>query len=256
MLIRFLKVFNSFNKKEKLFLISLILFLTRNTIYFFFYSIFCIEKDFVFKHQTKLFNKLLLNSSCSCRPQIRVEKELNKFNVFIDKNYSYSILAHSFTSIQLSCDLYNSINRGPGTKVISFSLYGKNSFYFKLLKNLVEQIKYKYPTWIMRIYHDDSIDKNLKCEMECLWNQRETSYLNIVDFCNIKQIADGIDKIDLSYMHAMSWRWLPIGDHFVDFWSSRDTDSQIFQREIDSVNVWLSSNNLFHVMRGKFKNLK
>lgn len=251
MLIKIVKNLNAKKKKEIFILFSLIIFFARNKIYFYYYSTFFIESDFVFKHEPKIFDKLFLNSSCSCRPQIRVEKELNKFNVFKDKKFSYSIPAYSFTSIQLNCNLYNSINRGPGTKVISFSLYGNNSFYSKLLKNLVEQIKYKYPSWIMRIYHDDSIDKNLKCEMECLWNEKEMSYFNIVDFCNVKQIPDGVDQIDLSYMHAMSWRWLPIGDHFVDFWSSRDTDSQIFQREIDSVNVWLNSNNYFHLMRGK-----
>lgn len=47
----------------------------------------------------------------------------------------------------------------------------------------------------------------------------------------------------------MSWRWLPIGDNFVDFVASRDTDAWISQRELESVNVWLNSNTLFHVMR-------
>ena len=47
----------------------------------------------------------------------------------------------------------------------------------------------------------------------------------------------------------MMWRWFPIADDFVDFFSSRDTDSTLIQREIDSVNVWLNSNTLFHVMR-------
>ena len=53
------------------------------------------------------------------------------------------------------------------------------------------------------------------------------------------------------YMHGMTWRWLPIGDSFVDFVSSRDTDAWISQRELDSVKVWMESNTVFHVMRGK-----
>ena len=48
----------------------------------------------------------------------------------------------------------------------------------------------------------------------------------------------------------MTWRYLPLGDSFVDFMASRDIDSSLIQREIDSVNVWLNSNTLFHVMRG------
>ncbi len=48
----------------------------------------------------------------------------------------------------------------------------------------------------------------------------------------------------------MTWRWLPIGDSFVDFVASRDTDAWISKRELDSVKVWMESNTVFHVMRG------
>jgi hypothetical protein len=51
----------------------------------------------------------------------------------------------------------------------------------------------------------------------------------------------------------MTWRYLPLGDSFVDFLSSRDIDSLLIQREIDSVNVWLESNTVFHAMRGNFE---
>lgn len=51
-------------------------------------------------------------------------------------------------------------------------------------------------------------------------------------------------------MHGMTWRWLPIGDSFVDFVASRDTDAWISKRELDSVKVWMESNTVFHVMRG------
>ena len=40
-----------------------------------------------------------------------------------------------------------------------------------------------------------------------------------------------------------------MADDFVDIFSSRDTDSTLIQREIDSVDVWLKSYNLFHIMR-------
>ena len=40
-----------------------------------------------------------------------------------------------------------------------------------------------------------------------------------------------------------------MADDFVDIFSSRDTDSTLIQREIDSVNVWLNSSSLFHIMR-------
>ena len=47
----------------------------------------------------------------------------------------------------------------------------------------------------------------------------------------------------------MKWRWLPIGDSFVDAFSSRDSDSFILQREVDSVKLWLKSDKVGHIMR-------
>ena len=43
-----------------------------------------------------------------------------------------------------------------------------------------------------------------------------------------------------------------VGDHFVDMFISRDTDSTIFDREVVAVKEWLKTNTIFHVMRGKF----
>ena len=53
------------------------------------------------------------------------------------------------------------------------------------------------------------------------------------------------------YSFFKFWRWFPIGDHFVDVFLSRDTDSQIFQREVDAVKFWLYENKIAHIMRGK-----
>jgi hypothetical protein len=50
-------------------------------------------------------------------------------------------------------------------------------------------------------------------------------------------------------MHGMMWRWLPVGDSFVDYFASRDLDSSLIQREKDSVDEWLGEKKLFHVMR-------
>jgi len=51
-------------------------------------------------------------------------------------------------------------------------------------------------------------------------------------------------------MNAMKWRWFPINDRFVDAFMSRDSESLIIQREVDSVNVWLQSDKVGHIMRG------
>ncbi len=45
------------------------------------------------------------------------------------------------------------------------------------------------------------------------------------------------------------WRWFPITDDFIDYYNSRDSDSTLIQRERDSVDAWLNSSNLFHIIR-------
>jgi len=131
-------------------------------------------------------------------------------------------------------------------------------------------IKKLYPGWVMRIHHDSSIDENLKCQLECLKDQ-DGNLLDNVDFCNIEQIPGHQNKKfiytnwsellksnapelgsswNATYMNAMKWRWFPINDPFVDIFMSRDSDSAIIQREVDSVNVWLKSDKICHIMRG------
>ena len=112
----------------------------------------------------------------------------------------------------------------------------------------------------MRVYHDSSIDPNLKCELECLKDENG-NLLDNVDFCNIEQVPGhqnpklnyniGFESYWIAtYMHPMKWRWFPISDPFVDAFMSRDTDSLILQREVDSVNAWLESDKVGHIMRG------
>ena len=57
-------------------------------------------------------------------------------------------------------------------------------------------------------------------------------------------------SLNEQYIHASMWRWFSINDLFVDILISRDSDSAIYQREVDSVNIWLNSNNVGHIMRG------
>ena len=141
--------------------------------------------------------------------------------------------------------MYNSLRRGPHNKVLSFSLYGKHRLFYEPIKELTKIVKKQYPTWTIRINHDNSIDPSVICEMECHGN------FDNLDFCNVNNLpVDLHSSWDAGqYMHGMTWRWLAIGDSFVDYFASRDTDSYISQREVDSVNVWMSSNTLFHVMR-------
>ncbi len=131
-------------------------------------------------------------------------------------------------------------------------------------------IKKLYPGWTMRIHHDNSIDQNLKCELECLKDDNG-NLLDNVDFCDIEKVPGhqnsqfSLNKLSdilqgnypevkstwsATYMNSMEWRWFPINDPFVDAFMSRDADSLIIQREVDSVKVWLESDKVGHIMRG------
>ena len=116
-------------------------------------------------------------------------------------------------------------------------------------------IKKLYPEWIIRVYHDDTIDSNIICELECQKDSNNNLLDNIV-FCDVNNLPESFLDTNFrwsaSFMNKMMWRWLPIGDSFVDVFMSRDSDSYMLQREVDSVNVWLNSTKLGHIMRGRF----
>ena len=181
---------------------------------------------------------------------INIVKESNSLKE-IERHHQYTLNEDEIKKLTKTCDLYNVLRRGKHQKVISYSLYGSNSQYFQSLEEIIIQIQTKYPNYTSRVYHDSSTPNDVRCRLEC-------QYGEIIDFCNIDQFTTdlNLDKeklnkpIDMSYMHKMMWRFLPIGDSFVDVFMSRDTDSYLIDREIDSVNVWLKSNTTGHIMRG------
>jgi hypothetical protein len=182
------------------------------------------------------FNSIKLNSRCSCRKEKIIIYEFNK--------------DHENTN----CDLFNVLRRGYGQKIVSYSLYGTKELYYKELKYLSELVTKYYPTWTIRIYYDDTINSTVICEYECLKNEITGNYVDNIDFCNINKIPFGSPKStwNAKFMHSMKWRFLPIGDPFVDMFMSRDLDSWITSREVEAVKVWFNSSALFHVMRGNF----
>ncbi len=169
------------------------------------------------------------------------------------KNRHYSLALKSTNSIQKHL----------------FKIFNVYEF-FNIKIGIAGIVKKFYPGWVMRVHHDSSIDQKLKCELECLKDENG-DLLNNVDFCNVEKIPGhqnphfnynswseilmgnnpGLESYWIgTYMHAMKWRWFPINDPFVDIFMSRDTDSIIIQREVDSVNFWLESDKVGHIMRG------
>ena len=200
---------------------------------------------------------LELKSNCECRKErIFVEELSDKYRVWVGgkkkkKSYETNVKLESIT-----CDLFNVFRRGPEQKVVAVSLYGTNNRYYKSLKYISKQVAEHYPDWVMRIYYDKSILKSIICEIECLKDENE-KLLDNVDFCYINNIPNGLPENTWSsdYTHGMKWRWLPIGDPFVDVFLSRDSDSWIHDREYESVREWLKTEYPFHLMRGFIFNI-
>ena len=201
-----------------------------------------------------------IKSHCKCRKDVFL-KAFNTTHYLVNKKYHINSYfennIHNIMNIDhqsylknysYTCSLYNVLRRGPNQRVISFSIFNSNAKYLKPLLILANAIKQYYPGWIIRVYHDSNIDHSIICEYEC----KE----DIIDFCNVDEMPSLVNKINLAYYkarypHEMMWRWYPIGDDFVDYFMSRDSDSIAIQREKDSVDVWLfeRKNALFHIMR-------
>ena len=151
-----------------------------------------------------------------------------------------------------SSNVVNSCNSDLNYQNTNFSQIqlGTNKIYYRYLKDIVKNAKKLYPDWVVRIYHDNSLSTKEICDLECF--QSGSTFYDNVDFCNIDRLGLNF-RIDLQSMIRTFWRWLPVGDQFVDVVLSRDTDSCLIQREFDAVDEWLKSNKLFHIMRGIFQ---
>ncbi|GAB6029477.1 hypothetical protein CHUAL_005231 [Chamberlinius hualienensis] len=146
------------------------------------------------------------------------------------------------SEIQSTCP-YSSF-RGLNQKVISYSFYGDtDSGYFKGIEINTKSVKELYPGWTVRLYHDirpeDVKGMNALCEIVCKYPH--------LDECYVGDINDQFSQIETKF--GMLWRFLVLGDPSVDVFGVRDLDSPVYEREIDAVNDWLSTNATFHIMR-------
>lgn len=143
------------------------------------------------------------------------------------------------------CSHYSTL-RSAHQKIIAISMYGpKENALFNMndsltfLHELLLDMQKIYPDWILRIYHDSSINEEIICPIECAYHY--------VDFCNASHLGS-LGRVS-DYMPPKIWRFLPAGDLLVDIIASRDLDSPLPQRELDAVNEWLATNKSWHVMR-------
>ena len=200
-------------------------------------------------------------SRCACRNETISLVKLDSLTYKVTfsnkrrRRVDYLMRARQFESSTFTCDMFNVLRRGPHIKVIAYALYGRDARYYQSIFSVIKAARQLFPEWVLRVYYDeDSIDASIICQAECFFND-ESDDDSKVDFCNVNKLpyVDSTLRAtwQAKYMHAMTWRWLPLGDHFVDFMASRDIDSYLIERERDSVNVWLRGNTVFHVMRGE-----
>lgn len=142
----------------------------------------------------------------------------------------------------------SSLHRGKGQKVISYSFYGRHfsekeqeRLYFTGIWNNLLMIKKHYPDWTMRLYHNLG-QKDSRHEALCFLTCHDPDF----DLCDVKNLPNLGDATDIN---RMNWRFLPLLDHQVTHFMSRDLDSGIIEREKLAVEEWLKSEKNFHVMR-------
>jgi hypothetical protein len=126
-------------------------------------------------------------------------------------------------------------------KVISFSLYKApetwetamettHQKYINGIKNNLDLIQKYYPDWYVYLYHDGCFSEKLVEEF--------SKYKNFIP----KKVTD-------FSISSMQWRFLPHDDEDVELFISRDLDCRITEREVVSVNEWIDSGKILHVMR-------
>jgi hypothetical protein len=115
-------------------------------------------------------------------------------------------------------------------KVISFSLWGDNPKYTIGAISNAKLAKVHYPGWEARFYCGMSVPQMI---IDSLSNEGAT-------IVKMQEQGD---------WRGMFWRFLPASEPDVLAMISRDTDSRLSARETEAVNVWLSTNKSFHIMR-------
>ncbi|KAG7159088.1 uncharacterized protein LOC121877937 isoform X2 [Homarus americanus] len=128
---------------------------------------------------------------------------------------------------------------GDGQHVLSFSLYGDKRNYWRGLDSLLKKVRRLYPGWKVRVYTNPRFYVSTLCP---LLHQHDHLYL-----CDVTNLPQPLGN--LTGIHRMMWRVVPLGDPQLRALMIRDTDSAISRREAAAVREWLASSKHFHVMR-------
>ncbi|MBI1371003.1 MAG: hypothetical protein GC162_20405 [Planctomycetes bacterium] len=123
------------------------------------------------------------------------------------------------------------LHRGtPDSGVISFSLWGDKRHYLWGAVANAKLARHVYPGWTMRVYHDESVPKDI---LQTLFKLK----VDLVEMPPNRGIS------------GMFWRFLAAADRGFSRWLVRDCDSRLTYRERAAVDEWVRSGAPFHVMR-------
>lgn len=129
------------------------------------------------------------------------------------------------------------------TKVISYSLFGKNAVtYGRFIKDVAQEAQSidLYKDFTLRIYVDENFPARLRTE----YKKNHTN----IRFCDVNKISQ---YRNLPNTMGRAWRFVTMADETVDVACSRDLDSPLLQRESGAVKEWMESGKIFHVMRDR-----
>lgn len=141
-----------------------------------------------------------------------------------------------------SCDLVRMIRRGFNQKVISVSMTNISEF------RDVLKLSNNFRDWSIRVYYDSQKFSTYEiCDLMC--DDEINKNNQNIDFCSINYIQENKENIRNK---TFVWKWLPIGDPFVDYFISVDMKkSAILENVLLEIKEWMSKEKEFLVIRGK-----
>jgi hypothetical protein len=118
--------------------------------------------------------------------------------------------------------------------VISFSLWGNNSYYVDGAFVVLDSAKRYYPNWECWVYVSTDV---------------EAATVDKLKAYGVKVIIKDPPKGKAYKFLPAFWRFLPASDLRVERFVVRDLDSPITHREVAAVNEWERSGKVLHIMR-------
>jgi hypothetical protein len=125
--------------------------------------------------------------------------------------------------------------------VVGFSLWGDNPIYWKGALENILLVKQYLPGWFIHFFVDQKCQKDL---VETL--KDEITEVKLVDS---HFLGNTLNSLSIHSHQGMFWRFMSSLDEDVDIFLSRDCDSRISNREVQSINEWINSSKRFHIMR-------